>query len=113
MINGRTRLHMVGVNGTMRRANDTLMKFYFPRPSLSVVLSVINLFYGRQRNMSSNTRCSDCLDSEVFNVSPASAFSRSKTPLKWMHALGVQVAGRNYPPTNKNTPHSCTHRGMG
>ncbi|GFV01004.1 hypothetical protein TNCV_1078981, partial [Trichonephila clavipes] len=34
----------------------------------------------------------------------ASAFSRSKTPLKMFGMLwGRQVAGRNYPPTNKNT----------
>ncbi|GFU88158.1 hypothetical protein TNCV_1743531 [Trichonephila clavipes] len=37
------------------------------------------VFYGRQRNMSSNTRCS--------------GLSRQRG----------QVAGRNYPPTNKNT----------
>ncbi|GFV27442.1 hypothetical protein TNCV_1347951 [Trichonephila clavipes] len=28
---------------------------------------------------------------------------QSKTPLKIWDALGRQVAGRNYPPTNKNT----------
>ncbi|GFV36549.1 hypothetical protein TNCV_2260681 [Trichonephila clavipes] len=34
----------------------------------------------------------------------ASAFSRSKPPLKMCGVLwGRQVAGRNYPPTNKNT----------
>ncbi|GFU87174.1 hypothetical protein TNCV_984971 [Trichonephila clavipes] len=57
MINGRTRLHVVA-NGTMtgqRYIDEVLL----PQVRLSVVLSVIKFaFYGRQRNMSSNTRCS-------------------------------------------------------
>ncbi|GFU56116.1 hypothetical protein TNCV_3197581 [Trichonephila clavipes] len=45
----------------------------------SVVLPVINLFYGRQRNMSSNTRCSGLSRQREYSTSRmASAFSRSK-----------------------------------
>ncbi|GFV19545.1 hypothetical protein TNCV_338131 [Trichonephila clavipes] len=66
--------------------------------------------------MSSNTRCSGLnLDSEgIQRLVMASAFSRSKTPLRMCgDALGRQIAGRNYPPTKQEHPHPCTHRGMG
>ncbi|GFY05020.1 transposable element Tc1 transposase [Trichonephila clavipes] len=77
MINGRTRLHVVA-NGTMT-ANDTLMKFYFLMFVFSVVLSVIIFFYARQRNMSSNTRCSGLSRQRGYSTSRmASVFSRSK-----------------------------------
>ncbi|GFS83874.1 hypothetical protein TNCV_2363141 [Trichonephila clavipes] len=70
----------------------------------SVVLSVINLFYGRQRNMSSNTLCSGLSRQRGYSTSRmASAFSRSKPHSKCVGCFGRQVAGRNYPPTNKNT----------
>ncbi|GFV65710.1 hypothetical protein TNCV_58411 [Trichonephila clavipes] len=50
-----------------------------PHVRLSVVLSVINCFYGRQRNMSSNTRCSGLSRQRGYSTSRlASAFSRSK-----------------------------------
>ncbi|GFU43478.1 hypothetical protein TNCV_355601 [Trichonephila clavipes] len=63
MINGHTRLHVVP-NG-FRARPTILIKFYFLMFVFSVVLSVINLFfYGRQRGMSSNTRCSGLSDSE-------------------------------------------------
>ncbi|GFX03931.1 PAX-interacting protein 1 [Trichonephila clavipes] len=78
MINGRTCLHVV-VNGTMtvqRYIDEVLL------PHVRLFRGAVgdNFFYGRQRNMSSNTRCS--------------GLSRER---------GRQVAGRNYPPTNKNT----------
>ncbi|GFS59394.1 hypothetical protein TNCV_3725421 [Trichonephila clavipes] len=45
----------------------------------------------------------DCLDSEEFNVSYVQRVLRSK-PIEMCGMLwGRQVAGRNYPPTNKNT----------
>ncbi|GFS80732.1 hypothetical protein TNCV_86511 [Trichonephila clavipes] len=71
------------------------------------------VFYGRQRNMSSNTRCSGLSRQRGYSTSRmASAFSRSKTPLKMCGCFGRQVAGRNYPPTNKNTLIRAL-RGMG
>ncbi|GFT94034.1 uncharacterized protein TNCV_1614361 [Trichonephila clavipes] len=81
MINGRTRLHVVA-NGTMtgQRYID------------EVLLPHVRLFRGAVGDkfvfMDDNATChrtlavQDCLD----------------------NALGRQVAGRNYPPTNKNTP---------
>ncbi|GFW63463.1 uncharacterized protein TNCV_401291 [Trichonephila clavipes] len=87
------------------RANNTLMKFYFLMFVFSVVLTVINLFYGRQRNMPSNTfAVQDCLDSEGIQclVWPARSLDLSPIENVW-DALGRQVAGRNYPPINKNT----------
>ncbi|GFV66888.1 hypothetical protein TNCV_4791401 [Trichonephila clavipes] len=52
--------------------------------------------------MSSNTRCSGLSRQRGYSTSRmASAFSRSIENV-W-DALGRQVAGRNYPPTNKNT----------
>ncbi|GFT92813.1 hypothetical protein TNCV_739921 [Trichonephila clavipes] len=70
--------------------------------------------------MSSNTRCSGFLDSEGIQRLVRPARSPDLNPIEnvW-DALGRQVAGRNYPPTNKNTliralteewdklPHSC------
>ncbi|GFS93104.1 transposon Tf2-9 polyprotein [Trichonephila clavipes] len=77
MINGRTRLHVVA-NGTMtgqRYIDEVLL------PHVRLFRGAVGdkFVYGRQRNMSSNTRCS--------------GLSRQRG----------QVAGRNYPPTNKNT----------
>ncbi|GFT05766.1 hypothetical protein TNCV_3925591 [Trichonephila clavipes] len=54
--------------------------------------------------MSSNTRCSGLSRQRGYSTSRmASAFSRSKPHLKCVDALWRQVAGRNYPLTNKNT----------
>ncbi|GFU63782.1 hypothetical protein TNCV_3321791 [Trichonephila clavipes] len=54
--------------------------------------------------MSSNTRCSGLSRQRGYSTSRmASAFSRSKPIENVWEALGRQVAGRNYPPTNKNT----------
>ncbi|GFW45353.1 transposable element Tc3 transposase [Trichonephila clavipes] len=82
MINGRTRLHLVA-NGTMtgqRYINE-------------VLLPHVLLFRG-----------ADCLDSEGFQRLVWPARSPDLNPIEnvW-DALGRQVAGRNYPPTNKNT----------
>ncbi|GFS73286.1 hypothetical protein TNCV_4711701 [Trichonephila clavipes] len=54
--------------------------------------------------MSSNTRCSRLSRQRGYSTSRmASAFSRSKPIENVWDALGRQVSGRNYPPTNKNT----------
>ncbi|GFU83796.1 transposable element Tc1 transposase [Trichonephila clavipes] len=75
MINGRTRLHVVA-NGTMtgqRYIDEVLLPH-------------------------------DCLDSEGIQRLVWPARSPDLYPIEnvW-DALGRQVAGRNYPPTNKNT----------
>ncbi|GFX32039.1 transposable element Tcb2 transposase [Trichonephila clavipes] len=75
MINGRTRLHVVA-NGTMtgqRYIDEVLLPH-------------------------------DCLDSEGIQRLVWPARSPDLNPIEnvW-DALGRQVAGRNYPPTNKNT----------
>ncbi|GFU84422.1 transposable element Tcb1 transposase [Trichonephila clavipes] len=75
MINGRTRLHVVA-NGTMtgqRYIDEVLLPH-------------------------------DCLDSERIQrlVWPARSLDLNPIENVW-DALGRQVAGRNYPPTNKNT----------
>ncbi|GFT91463.1 transposable element Tcb1 transposase [Trichonephila clavipes] len=77
MINGRTRLHVVA-NGTMtgqRYIDEVLL------PHVRLFRGAVGdkFVFNGQRNMSSNTRCS--------------VLSRQRG----------QVAGRNYPPTNKNT----------
>ncbi|GFU59615.1 transposable element Tcb2 transposase [Trichonephila clavipes] len=74
MINGHTRLHVVA-NGTMtgQRYIDEVL-------------------------------LNDCLDSEGIQRLVRPARSPDLNPIEnvW-NALGKQVAGRNYPPTNKNT----------
>ncbi|GFX23415.1 transposable element Tcb2 transposase [Trichonephila clavipes] len=75
MINGRTRLHVVA-NGTMKG----------------------------QRYIDEVLLPHDCLDSEGIQRLVWPARSPDLNPIEnvW-DALGRQVAGRNYPPTNKNT----------
>ncbi|GFW99494.1 transposable element Tcb1 transposase [Trichonephila clavipes] len=103
MINGHTRLHVVA-NGTMtgQRYID------------EVLLPHVRLFRGSVGDkfvfMDDNATChrklavQDCLDSEGIQRLVWPARSPDLNPIKnvW-DALGKQVAGRNYPPTNKNT----------
>ncbi|GFS86074.1 transposable element Tcb2 transposase [Trichonephila clavipes] len=103
MINGRTRLHVVA-NGTMtgQRYID------------EVLLPHVRLFRGAVGDkfvfMDNNATChrtlavQDCLDSEGIQRLVWPARSPDLNPIENMwDALGRQVAGRNYPPTNKNT----------
>ncbi|GFV96367.1 transposable element Tcb2 transposase [Trichonephila clavipes] len=78
MINGRTCLHVVA-NGTMtgqRYIDEVLL------PHVRLFRGAVGdkfVFYGRQRNMSSNTRCSGLSRQPGYSTSRmASAFSRSK-----------------------------------
>ncbi|GFX26949.1 transposable element Tcb2 transposase [Trichonephila clavipes] len=103
MINGRMRLHVVP-NGTMtgQRYID------------EVLLPHVRLFRGAVGDkfvfMDDNATChrtlavQDCLDSEGIQRLVWPARSPDLNPIEnvW-DALGRQVAGRNYPPTNKNT----------
>ncbi|GFT91277.1 transposable element Tcb2 transposase [Trichonephila clavipes] len=103
MINGRTRIHVVA-NGTMtgQRYID------------EVLLPHVRLFRGAVGDkfvfMDDNATChrtlavQDCLDSEGIQRLVWPVRSPDLNPIKnvW-DALGRQVAGRNYPPTNKNT----------
>ncbi|GFX91717.1 transposable element Tcb2 transposase [Trichonephila clavipes] len=103
MINGHTRLHVVA-NGTMtgQRYID------------EVLLLHVRLFRGAAGDkfvfMDDNATChrtlavQDCLDSKCIKRLVWPARSPDLNPIEnvW-DALGRQVAGRNYPPTNKNT----------
>ncbi|GFS66471.1 transposable element Tc1 transposase [Trichonephila clavipes] len=103
MINGRTGLHVVA-NGTMtgQRYID------------EVLLPHVRLFRGAVGDkfvfMDDNATChrtlavQDCLDSEGIQrlVCPVRFPDLNPIENVW-DALGRQVAGRNYPPTNKKT----------
>ncbi|GFW32691.1 transposable element Tc1 transposase [Trichonephila clavipes] len=105
MINGRTRLHVVA-NGTMtgQRYIDKVL----------VPHVCVRLFHGAVGDkfvfMDDNATChrtlavQDCLVSEGIQRLVWPACSPDLNPIEnaW-DALGRQVAGRNYPPTNKNT----------
>ncbi|GFT56690.1 transposable element Tcb2 transposase [Trichonephila clavipes] len=104
MINGRTRLHVVA-NGTMTGQRYIDEKFYF---------LMFVFFRGAVGDkfvfMDDNATChrtlavQDCLDSEGIQRLVWPARSPDLNPIENMwDALGRQVAGRNYPPTNKNT----------
>ncbi|GFU14571.1 transposable element Tcb1 transposase [Trichonephila clavipes] len=102
-INGRTRLHVVAI-GTM-----TSQRYID-----EVQLPHVRLFRGAVGDkfvfMDDNVTChrtlavQDCLDSEGIQRLVWPARSPDLKPFEnvW-DALGRQVAGRNYPPTNKNT----------
>ncbi|GFX27185.1 transposable element Tcb2 transposase [Trichonephila clavipes] len=102
MINGCTCLHVVA-NGTM-----TGQRY------IDEVLLHVHLFRGAVGDkfvfMDDNATChrtlavQDCLDSEGIQRLVWPAPSPDLNPIEnvW-DALGRQVAGRNYPPTNKNT----------
>ncbi|GFX98047.1 transposable element Tcb2 transposase [Trichonephila clavipes] len=102
-INGRTRLQVVA-NGTM-----TGQRYIH-----EVLLPHVRLFRGAVGDkflfMDDNATChrtlavQDCLDSEGIQRLVWPARSPDLNPIEnvW-DALGRQVAGRNYPPTNKNT----------
>ncbi|GFU58156.1 transposable element Tcb2 transposase [Trichonephila clavipes] len=103
MINGRTRLHVVA-NGTMtgqRYIDEVLL------PHVRLFRSAVG---DKFVFMDVNTTChrtlavQDCLDSEGIQRLVWPARSPDLNPIEnvW-DALGRQVAGRNYPPTNKNT----------
>ncbi|GFW08353.1 transposable element Tcb2 transposase [Trichonephila clavipes] len=103
MINGRTRLHVVAnLTMTGQRYID------------EVLLPHVRLFRGAVGDkfvfMDDNATChrtlavQDCLDSEGIQRLVWPARSPDLNPIEnvW-DALGRQVAGRNYPPTTKNT----------
>ncbi|GFX76416.1 putative DD41D transposase [Trichonephila clavipes] len=103
MINSRTRLHVVAnVTMTGQRHID------------EVLLPHVRIFRGAVGDkfvfMDDNATChrtlavQDCLDSEGIQRLVWSARSPDLNPIEnvW-DALGRQVTGRNYPPTNKNT----------
>ncbi|GFV10053.1 hypothetical protein TNCV_2984631 [Trichonephila clavipes] len=101
MINGRTRL-LVVANGTMtgQRYID------------EVLVPPVRLFRGAVGdNLFLWTTTQHVIEHSLFGLSGqrgystsrmASAFSRSNPIENVWDAFGRQVAGRNYPPTNKN-----------
>ncbi|GFV23218.1 transposable element Tcb2 transposase [Trichonephila clavipes] len=113
MINGRTRLHVIAVNGTMtgQRYID------------EVLLPHVRLFRGAVGDkfvfMGDNATChrtlavQDCLDSEGIQLLVWPARAPDLTPLKmcgmlWGGKLLVEAILRQ----TRTPPHPCTHRGM-
>ncbi|GFW62134.1 transposable element Tc1 transposase [Trichonephila clavipes] len=103
MINGRTRLHVVA-NGTItgqRYIDEVLL------PHVCLFRGAVGVKFVF---MDDNATChrtlavQDCLDSEGIQCLVWPARSPDLNPIEnvW-HALGRQLAGRNYLPTNKNT----------
>ncbi|GFV34398.1 transposable element Tcb2 transposase [Trichonephila clavipes] len=104
MINGRTRLHVVA-NGTMtgqRYIDEVLLPHV--RLFRSAVGDKFVLFVDDNATCHRKLAVQDCLDSEGIQrlVCPARSPDLNPNENVW-DALGRQVAGRNYPPTNKNT----------
>ncbi|GFU73989.1 hypothetical protein TNCV_2704291 [Trichonephila clavipes] len=82
---------------------------------LSVALSIKICFYGRQRNMSSNTRCSGLSRQRgVFsNVSYGQRVLRSKNPIELCRVAFWGASCWSKLSSDKpEHPHPCTHRGM-
>ncbi|GFX74525.1 transposable element Tcb2 transposase [Trichonephila clavipes] len=102
MINGRTRLHVVA-NGTMtgqRYIDDVLL------PHVRLFRGAVGdkfVFIDDNATCHRTLAVQDCLDSEDIQRLVWPARSPDLNPIEnvW-YALGRQVAGRNYPPTNKN-----------
>ncbi|GFY15776.1 transposable element Tc1 transposase [Trichonephila clavipes] len=103
MINGRTRLHVVA-NGTMtgqRYIDEVLL------PHVRLFRGAVGdkfVFMDDNATRHRTLAVQDCLDSEGIQRLVWPARSPDLNPIEnvW-YALGRQVAGRNYPPTNKNT----------
>ncbi|GFT21460.1 transposable element Tcb2 transposase [Trichonephila clavipes] len=103
MINGRTRLHVVA-NGTMtgqRYIDEVLL------PHVRLFRGAVGdkfVFMDDSATYHRTLAVQDCLDSEGIQRLAWPARSPHLNPIEnvW-DALGRQVAGRNYPPTNKNT----------
>ncbi|GFV57276.1 diacylglycerol kinase beta [Trichonephila clavipes] len=103
MINGRTRLHVVA-NGTMtgqRYIDEVLL------PHVRLFCGAVGdkfVFMEDNATRHRTLAVQDCLDSEGIQrlVWPARSPDLNPVENVW-DALGRQVAGRNYPPTNKNT----------
>ncbi|GFU91608.1 transposable element Tc3 transposase [Trichonephila clavipes] len=103
MINGRTRLHVVA-NGTMtsQRYIDEILL-----PHVRLFRGAVGdkfVFMDDNATGHRTLTVQDCLDSEGIQRLVWPARSPDLNPIEnvW-DALGRQVAGRNYPPTNKNT----------
>ncbi|GFV64933.1 transposable element Tcb2 transposase [Trichonephila clavipes] len=103
MINGRTCLHVVA-NWTMtgQRYIDELL-LHHVRPFRGAVGDKFG-FMDENATYHRTLAVQDCLDSEGIQRLVWPARSPDLNPIEnvW-DALGRQVAGRNYPPTNKNT----------
>ncbi|GFS78514.1 transposable element Tcb1 transposase [Trichonephila clavipes] len=102
-INGRTRLHVVA-NGTVtgqRYIDEVLL------PHVRLFRGAVGdkfVFMDDNATYYRTLAVQDCLDSEGIQRLVWPACSPDLNPIDnvW-DALGRQVAGRNYPPTNKNT----------